>query len=100
MYEVLDLADLCCDYLKRQADDVSQCCDMLAAADEVHCHSVVQHCVTVLTRNFEPATQHEGFLHLSQPLLVSLLADSELSVRSESEVLDAVMVRAACRGRD
>ena len=91
MYEVLDLADMCCDYLKRQADDVSQCCAMLAAADEVHCYPVVQHCVSVLTRNFEGATKHEDFLHLSKPLLTSLLADKELSVRSESEVLDAML---------
>ena len=81
MYEVLDLADLCCEYLKGHADDVSQCCAMLAAADEVHCFPVVQHCVTVLTRHFEAAAKHEGFLHLSQPLLTSLLADKELSVR-------------------
>ena len=91
MYEVLDLADLCCEYMRRQADDVSQCCLMLAAADAVHCAPVVQHCIRVITRHFEAASHHESFLHVPRSLLVSLLADKELFVKSESEVLDAVL---------
>lgn len=91
MYEVLELADRCCDYLKELADDVGRCVAIVQHAEEVHCHTVVAHCLQVLTRNFEAVAAHESFVHLSHPLLTSILVDNDLAVRSESEVLNALL---------
>eukprot|EP00966_Prymnesium_polylepis_P219147 5070930-Prymnesium_polylepis.1 len=90
MYEVLELAALCCSFLK-ESTTVDNCCALLCDAESLACRPVSAHCLDVLKRRFEEAVVQPSFLQLTPPLLDDLLRSADLTVRSEASVVDALL---------
>ena len=90
LYEVLELATLCCAFLKRSAG-VGNCVALLAASDTAHCKPVALHCIDLLKRHFGQVAERASFVSLPGQLLLEVLQADDLSAPSEELVLSAVL---------
>ena len=90
MYEVLELADSCCDFLARKTT-ADNCCTLLAAAEAAKCEKVSSHCFQQAKRQFEQAAATDAFCELAPRLVLDLLREEELQARSEEVLLLALL---------
>ena len=74
MYEVLELADSCCDFLARKTT-ADNCCTLLAAAEAAKCEKVSSHCFQHAKRQFEQAAATDAFCELAPHLVLDLLRE-------------------------
>ena len=90
MYEVLELADSCCDFLARKTT-ADNCCTLLTAAEAAKCEKVSSHCFQHAKRQFEQAAATDAFCELAPRLVLDLLREEELQARSEEVLLLALL---------
>jgi hypothetical protein len=80
----------CCEWLANHLD-VSNAMVVWESARRLGCEAVQAKAWPVVGRHLQEVARHESFLMLPQMLLVELLSDDSLAVRSEVTVYEAVM---------
>jgi N-acetylneuraminic acid mutarotase len=87
----VDIAEAqCCEWLEEHLD-VSNAVVVWESARRLGCEAVQAKAWPVVGRHLAEVARQEAFLALPQPLLVELVRDDSLAVRSEVAVYEAVM---------
>ena len=80
----------CCEWLAKHLD-ASNAMVVWESARRLGCEAVQAKAWPVVGRHLQEIARQEAFLALPQPLLVELVRDDSLAVRSEVAVYEAVM---------
>mmetsp|Transcript_26024 Transcript_26024/g.57030 ORF Transcript_26024/g.57030 Transcript_26024/m.57030 type:complete len:496 (+) Transcript_26024:22-1509(+) len=90
-YEVLQLRDSCCSILL-DALQPTNCCQLLARAEEVHCEPLAARCIDFLTLDFASVVESDPeFVNLDPSVMATVLERNELVCTCEVAVLEALL---------
>ena len=90
LWQLVPVINFCSQFLQEQVE-ADNCVGILRFADAYGCQDLFNCCQRYILHHFSEVISTEEYVTMPEYLLVDLLKSEELRVRSEEEVLDAVL---------